>query len=275
MRGLLRHPTGMVGAVLVAVVVLTAAVSLVWTPRDPLAVDPADSWAGPSAQHWIGADALGRDLFSQLVRGAQVTVLASVGAAVIALVVGLAFAAGIAFGSPVVSGLVQRGVDLLIAFPTLVIAIILVTSFQASTLMAVLAIGLGMSVAVTRTVLPELQRALASDFVLLARAAGARAWWIGTRHVLPSISASLLVRLTQLMGVAALAEAGLSYLGFGTPPPTPSWGRTLADLQSQVMTQPEVLLFPALAIVVVVLGFNLLGDGLRDVLDPRAREVSA
>lgn len=270
MRHLLRNPIGMIGAVIVAALVAVFLVSLVWTPHDPLVVDPSGSWSPPSAEHPLGADQLGRDMLSQMLVGSQVTVLAAVGAAVLAVILGLLLAAGIAFVPPWLSALNQHVVDLMVAFPTLIIAIILVTAFSGSTLAAVVAIGIGSSTSVTRTILPELRRAMASDHVLLATAAGARPWWLLSRHVLPAVRPTLIVRTTQIMGVAVLAEAGLSYLGLGTPPPTPSWGRMLSDLQDQIYARPEVLAVPATAIVLVILGFNLLGDGLRDALDPHS-----
>ena len=271
MRRLLRHPSGLIGFVMVSLLAVAAVVSLVWTPHDPLAVDPANGWASPSLGHLFGTDALGRDLFSSILVGAQVTFAASLLATGIAGTLGLAFALVVVLVPPLLSSLLQRSIDIMIAFPTLVLAIILVTSFGASTFIASLAIGLGASVVVARTVLPEFRRSLASDYVLLGTAAGASGPQLMVRHVLPDAGSTVVVRLTQIMAVSALAEAGLSYLGFGTPAPTPSWGRTLADLQAQVMVRPEVLIVPSICIVLVVLGFNLLGDGLRDILDPRIR----
>ncbi|WP_104128864.1 ABC transporter permease [Cryobacterium sp. Y57] len=271
MIALLRNPSGLIGAVLVTVVATAALLSLVWTPSDPLAVDPTASWLAPSAAHLLGTDALGRDSFSALLVGAQVTLGSALLATTVAAILGLPLAAFIELTPSVVSSFLQRFIDIMIAFPTLILAVILVTSFGSSTWTAAIAVGLGASVVVARTVAPELRRAHASDYSLLALAAGASSGRIMLHHVIPNAGSTIIVRLTQVLAGAALAEAGLSYLGFGTPAPTPSWGRTLAEMQPQIMTRPEVLLAPALCIVIVVLGFNLLGDGLRDTLDPRTR----
>jgi len=271
MIALLRNPSGLVGAVLVAVVATAALLSLVWTPYDPLAVDPTAGWLAPSAAHLLGTDALGRDSFSALLVGAQVTLGSALLATTVAAILGLPLAAFIELTPSVVSSFLQRFIDIMIAFPTLILAVILVTSLGSSTWTAAIAVGLGASVVVARTVAPELRRARASDYSLLALAAGASSGRIMLHHVIPNAGSTIIVRLTQVLAGAALAEAGLSYLGFGTPAPTPSWGRTLAEMQPQIMTRPEVLLAPALCIMIVVLGFNLLGDGLRDTLDPRTR----
>lgn len=268
---LLRNPAGVIGAVVVSLLVLTALVSLVWTPSDPLAVHPADSWAKPSPRYPLGADSLGRDLLSQMMVGSQITLLAAVGATAVAGLTGVALAAGIAFAPRWLATLLERVVDIWVAFPTLIIALILVTAFRGSTWSAVVAIGLGSATTLTRTILPELRRAMSSDHVLLAVSSGAWSGWLLGRHILPAVTPTLIVRTTQIMGVAALAEAGLSYLGLGTPPPTPSWGRMLSAFQAEVYARPEMLAVPAVAIVVVILGFNLLGDGLRDVLDPHQK----
>lgn len=272
-RSLLRTPHGLIGLASVAFLVGSAGLSLVWTPFDPLAVDAANGWAPFSAAHPLGTDALGRDQLSALLVGARVTLTATLVGTIIAALLGIAIAFVLAVTPVRVAAVLQRFVDIAVAFPTLIVAIILVTGFGASTLVAACSIGLAASVVVARTVAPEIRSALASDFVLLAEAAGAGVSRILLRHVLPTIAPTLLVRVTQIMAAAALAEAGLSYLGFGTPPPTPSWGRSLADLQAQIMLRPEYLLAPAISIVVVVLGFNLLGDALRDGLDPHTGPV--
>lgn len=274
-RRLLSRPGGVFGLIAVALLLGSAVLSLVWTPYDPLAVDPAAGWEPFSPAHPLGTDSLGRDQVSMLLVGARVTLLATVVATGIATALGVAIAFALALTPRPLSSLLERAVDIAIAFPTLIVAIILVTGFGASTWVAAISIGLAASVVVARTVLPELRRALLSDHVLLATAAGAGTWRIVTRHALPAVGPTLIVRTTQIMAAAALAEAGLSYLGFGTPPPTPSWGRSLADLQSQIVVRPEYLIAPAVAIVIVVLGFNLLGDALRDVLDPRSRATPA
>lgn len=266
---LLKNPSGLAGIILLGFVALTFLVSLVWTPYSATAVDPSASWAAPSADHWLGGDKLGRDIFTHLLLGSQVTVITCLAAAAIALVLGLILAGIIQFAPGPISRLTERATDVLIAFPTLIVALILVTATGGSILSSILAIGIGSATTVTRTIMPELRRAASSDYVLLAKAAGAGPWWLLTRHIFPTVTPTLLVRTTQIMGVAALAEAGLSYLGLGAPLETPTWGRMLSAYQEQIYSRPEILVIPSLAIIITILGFNLLGDGLRDVLDPR------
>lgn len=267
----LRNPLGVTGLVLVGFPALAALISLVWTPYDPTAFSPLDRWLPPSRDHLLGTDAGGRDLFSILLAGAQTTMLASLIATAVAVAVGLPLALLTALAPRRAGAVLERAVDIAIAFPTLVLAIILVTSFGASVWTSSLAIGLGSSVVVARTLTSELRGLLVAPFITLATAGGVGTAGILARHMLPNIAPTLLVRTTQLLGVSALAEAGLSYLGFGTPPPTPSWGRTLADLQPQVLSRPEVLIAPSVAIIILVLGFALLGDALRDALEPEQR----
>lgn len=267
----LRNPLGIIGLVLIGIPLISALVSLVWLPHDPTVFSAVDRWLPPSPEHVLGTDAGGRDLFSILLAGAQTTLFASSVATAIAVAIGLPLAMLTVLAPKRTSAMMERGVDIAIAFPTLVLAIILVTSYGASIWTSSLAIGLGSSVVIARTLTPELRGLLAAPYIMLATAGGVSTLSIMTRHVLPNIAPTLLIRTTQLLGVSALAEAGLSYLGFGTPPPTPSWGRTLADLQSQVLVRPEVLIAPSLAIVALVLGFALLGDALRDALEPQQR----
>ncbi|MBO1030940.1 ABC transporter permease [Tessaracoccus sp. SD287] len=270
LRKLLRQPIGVAALVMVGLVVLTVLVSLVWTPHDPLAIDVSNRWAPWSATHPLGTDALGRDTASRIMLGSQVTVTTAVLAVALATALGVPLGALLVFLPPGLSSALQRLVDLMVAFPTLVLAVIIATFAEGSMWGVVLAIGLGSVSTIIRTILPELRRSRSTDHVMLARTSGAGPLWLTWKHILPEVTATLLVRTTQLLGVAALAEAGLSYLGLGTPPPSPSWGRMLAEHQQQIYTRPEVLAAPALVIVWTTLGFNLLGDALRDALDTRS-----
>lgn len=265
---LVKNPSGAVGLALLGIVAVFFLVSLVWTPYGVSEMTGA-SWEGPSSSHLLGTDKLGRDILTHLLVGSQVTVLTCVAASLIALLLGLILAGIIEFAPRIIALVTERMTDVLVAFPTLIIALILVTATGGSIWSSILAIGIGSATTVTRTILPELRRAASSDYVLLAKAAGAGPWWLLTRHIFPSVTPTLLVRTTQIMGIAALAEAGLSYLGLGAPLPTPTWGRMLSSYQEVIYTHPAILAIPSLAIVITILGFNLLGDGLRDVLDPR------
>ncbi|WP_238428387.1 ABC transporter permease [Frankia nepalensis] len=270
-RAVLRTRSGRLGAALSSLIVVAALVSLVWTPYDPTKVSTEDSWAPMSGRHWLGADRLGRDLFSQLLAGAQVTLFVAVGATALAAVVGLALALLATVTSRPVGEGVAHLLDVLIAFPPLLIALVLAAVYPGRAWTILVALGLGLGVQVARVTRGEIRRVLASDYVLAARAAGAGTWRIIRRHLLPNITPTLYIQLSLMAGIVVLTEAALSYLGLGTPSPRPSWGRSLHELQPYLTLRPLVLLWPGLAVVLTVLGFNLLGDGLREAADPRLR----
>lgn len=271
MRRLLRDPAGAIGATLVAVLLVCALVALVWTPFDPTLVAPRAAWLPPGTDgHLLGTDGSGRDLFSQLLSGARVTALVAVTATLVAGVVGVGLA--ILAAVPRWAGMwVAGGIDVLIALPTLLLAMVLAAVYGGSVWTAVAAIGIGTGVNVARVARAEMASVLGTDYVLAAQASGAGTGRIIRRHLLPNIAPVLIVQLSLTLALAVLAEAALSYLGFGTPPPTPSWGRMLQDLQQYVTVHPLVVIWPGLAITLTVLGFSLLGDALRGVTDPRLR----
>ena len=267
-----RGPLGpnlVIGGVLVGLVVAAALLSFLWTPYDPTRVQAVDRLQGPSGAHWLGTDKFGRDVFSQLVVGARTTLFVGVVAVGIAAVVGtpLGIVAGMARGW--VSEVVLRLNDLLLAFPALLLAIMFGAVFGASTLTAMVAIGIATVPAYARLARAATLQVMSTEYVLAARVSGRGPVAVGVRHVLPNITGLLLVQSSVLFGIAVLAEAALSFLGFGTRPPTPSWGRLLQEAQELLYVAPRLSLLPGLAIALAVLGFNLLGDGLRDRFDPR------
>lgn len=270
--------TGRFGVIVVVVVVATAIVSLFWTPFDPGATDVANRWALPSWPHVLGTDATGRDLLSLIMAGSRTTVVVAVGAGIIATVIGVALAALGALTARWVRESVAVFVDILIAFPVLIIAMMIAAVFGGSLWVVIWSVGIGFGVNIARVTRPELRRVLQSDFVLAGRASGltpAQNLW---RHLLPNVAPVFIVQLSWAMAVAVLAEAGLSYLGFGAPVTSPSWGVLLADLQQYLTVHPLSVLWPGLAIAFTVLGLNLLGDGLRESTDPtlsRRRSPSA
>jgi peptide/nickel transport system permease protein len=274
-RRLLRDPGGAIGAVLIAVLLVCALVALVWTPFDPTLVDPYATWLPPgTGGHLLGTDGSGRDLFSQLLSGARVTALVAVTATVVAGVVGIGLA--VLAAVPRRAGTwVAHGIDVLIALPTLLLAIVLAAVYGGSVWTAVVAIGIGTGVNVARVARAEMAAVLGTDYVLAAQASGAGTLRIVRRHLLPNVAPVLIVQLSLTLALAVLAEAALSYLGFGTPPPTPSWGRMLQDLQQYITVHPLVVIWPGLAIMLTVLGFSLFGDALRGVTDPRLRLAGA
>ncbi|TLP77446.1 ABC transporter permease [Nesterenkonia sphaerica] len=262
-------PLVVAGGTLVAGVVLMALVSLVWTPQDPTATDAVNRLAAPSAQHWLGTDGLGRDIASMVLAGSRVPLLVGLGTVAVGFTIGLPIGIVAAMTDRGAGMWLMRGNDILQAFPALLLAIVLAAVFGPSTLTAVIALGLGLAPGVARVVRSGTLQVLSREYSLAARAAGRGPVYLAVRHVLPNIRGILIVQASVGFAIAILAEAALSFLGLGTPPPTASWGRMLQDGQSVLQIAPLTVLWPGAAVAVAVLGFNLLGDGLRDRFDPR------
>lgn len=259
------------GALLVALVVAAAALSLLWTPHDPTM--PAGArLQSPSAEFLLGTDAFGRDVLSRLLAGAQSTVYVGIIAVGLAVLVGVPLGVWAAQLPPRASEVLLRATDVAQAFPALLLAILLAGLFGGSTETAMVAIGVASIPQFLRVARAGSLQVLASDFVLAARACGIGRLAIARTHVLPNIAPIVGVQATVSFALAILAEAALSYLGLGTRPPTPTWGYMLQQAQSVWFAHPEQAVIPGVAIAVAVLGFNLLGDGLREHLDPRLRE---
>jgi peptide/nickel transport system permease protein len=260
--------SGRFGLIVVLAIALIALVSMFWTPFDPLRVDIDNRWAGPGGANLLGTDGSGRDILSVLMAGARTTIWVAAGAGLIATLTGLALAALGALTPRAVRESVAVAVDILIAFPVLLLAMMLSAVWGGSLLIVVVSVGLGFGVNIARVTRPELRRVLHSDFVLAGRASGLTPFQNLWRHLLPNVAPVFIVQLSWGMAVAVLAEAGLSYLGFGATVTEPSWGLLLAELQQFITVYPGSVLWPGLAITLTVLGFNLLGDGLRDATDP-------
>lgn len=261
------------GGALVGVVVLMALVSVVWTPQDPTATNAVNRLQGPSAEHWLGTDGLGRDIASMVLSGSRVPLVVGLGTVVVGFIVGVPFGITAAMTDRGAGLWMMRWNDIAQAFPALLLAIILAAVFGPSTTTAMIALGIGLAPGVARVVRSGTLQVLSREFALAARAAGRGPFYLAIRHVLPNIRGILIVQATVGFAIAVLAEAALSFLGLGTPPPTASWGRMLQDGQTVLNVAPLTVLWPGLAVAITVLGFNLLGDGLRDRFDPRM-EVS-
>ncbi len=265
-------PSLAVGGVLIGLVVVTSLVSFVWTPYDPTHVDPAARLLGPGGQHWLGTDKFGRDIVSRLMVGARTTLFVGIVAVGIAAVLGTPLGIFASMAPRWLGELVMRANDLLLAFPALLLAIMFGAVYGASTLTAMVAIGIATVPSFARLARSGTLQVLSTEYVLAARAAGRRRPGIALRHVLPNIAGLVIVQASVSFAIAVLAEAALSFLGFGTRPPTPSWGRMLQEAQELLPVAPRLAVFPGLAIALAVLGFNLLGDGLRDRFDPRLED---
>jgi peptide/nickel transport system permease protein len=265
-----RSVTLLAGCSLTALIALIALVSLVWLPFD---TDDTSGGrlAGPGDGHLLGTDKLGRDLLTQLMTGARIAVQAGLGSVAIAALVGVTLGVLAAFAQGWLDDTLAAFLDILIAFPTLLLAMLVVAARSATLGSAILAIGLAQSAVVARLVRILVKRVLARDYVTAARTSGTS--WPRTvaGHVLPNIWPTLVVNLALQFGLAVLAEAGLSYLGLGAPPPNASWGRMLQEAQATFTTAPAGALAPGILLVVLVVGVNLIADGLRDTLDPAMR----
>ena len=257
------------GAAIAAAVLLAASISLVWTPHSATALNLRARLAPPSSTHWLGCDQFGRDVLSMLMVGAQTSIAVGV------VAVGLGLAGGLAVGLLAsarrgwVEEAMMRVTDFTYAFPVLLVAILITAGWGPGAVNAILAIGVYNMAVFARVSRGAANAIWAREFVLAARAAGKGAFRITLEHVLPNIASVLVVQATVLFAIAILAEAALSYLGLGAQPPQPSWGRMLSEAQTFMFLAPRLAIFPGLAIALVVLGLNLLGDGLRDLLDPR------
>jgi len=262
-------PTMLIGGILVALVMLAALVSFIWTPYNPVQAFPADRLQGTSAAHLMGTDRYGRDVFSGVLYGARITLLVGLVAVGIALLIGtpLGILAGMRGG--VTEEVTMRGADILLAFPALLVAIMFGAVFGASTLTAMLAIGIGSIPGFARVARSGTLQVMSTEYIMAAKAASQSSWRIARRHVLPNIIGMVVVQCSVSFAIAVLAEAALSFLGLGTPPPVPSWGRMLQESQQFLGTYPMLAVWPGIAIATAVLGFTLLGDGLRDRFDPK------
>lgn len=263
-----------IGAALSAVFVLAALVSFVWTPYDVLGLDIPNKLKEPSAAYWLGTDHFGRDIFSMIMVGARTSIAVAVVAVGIGMLLGvpLGLAAAARTGT-ILDEVIMRGNDLVFAFPSLLIAIMITAVFGASALNAIIAIGIFNIPVFARLVRGAALSLWTRDYVLAARVSGKGVARISFEHILPNVTNLLIVQGTIQFSLGILAEAGLSYVGLGAQPPTPSWGRMLAESQTMFSFKPHLAVFPGLAILLTVLGLNLMGDGLRDWLDPRLRRA--
>jgi peptide/nickel transport system permease protein len=264
-------PGAVAGGIVVAAIVVLALGAPLFAPSDPLAQNVASGAQGPSTAHWFGSDKLGRDLFARILHGARISIRIGF------MAVGLAISAGTLIG--LVAGyagrrlesLLMGAMDVMLAFPSIILAIAITTILGPSITNLMLAVGIVYVPQYARLARSAVLSVKETEYVEAARALGAATPAILVRHVLPNILAPLLVQATLGIATAELEAAGLSYLGLGARPPAPEWGAMLNDARDYWLSAPWALIFPGLSITLLVLGFNLLGDGLRDALDPKQR----
>src|SRR3954471_4020492 len=264
-----------VGAAIVLIVVIAAVLGPTIAPFDPASQEMALRLEGPTGMHWFGLDELGRDIFARILSGARISLMVGV------VVVGVSASIGITLGAIAgyfggrVDETISRVIDILLAFPGLLLAIALVAVLGPSLTNVVLALTLIGWVGYARLVRGQVLRARELEFVQAARALGATTPRILRQHIIPTTLPAVTVQATLGMGGAILAEAALSFLGLGVQPPTPSWGTMLNGGRTHLLDAPHLTIFPGLAIAFLVLGFNFLGDALRDALDPVTRRGAA
>jgi peptide/nickel transport system permease protein len=252
-----------VGAAVTVAFIAAALVAMVWTPYDPTAISIVGKLEPPGSHHWFGTDQLGRDTFSLLMAGARNTL----GVALLSVVIGLG--AGVPLGlvaaarGGATDEIVMRGADLIFAFPALLLAILITAALGPGAVNAIIAIGVFNIPVFARVVRASALTLWTRDYALAARVAGKSRARISIEHILPNLAGVLIVQATIQFSLGVIAEAGLSYVGLGAQPPTPSWGRMLNEAQSLTALDPLLALFPGFAVVLLVIGLNLLGDGLR------------
>jgi peptide/nickel transport system permease protein len=258
-----------VGALIVLITALAAIAGPTVTPYDPAAQTLAHRLEGPSTAHPLGLDELGRDILARLLAGARISLLVGIAVVSISSVVGMALGSAAGYFGGAIDDAISRGIDVLMAFPGILLAIALVAVLGPSLTNVVLALCVIGWVGYARLVRGQALRTRELEYVQAARALGAGAPRIVLRHVLPSAIPAVIVQATLGMAAAIIAEASLSFLGLGVQPPTPSWGTMLDAGRAHLFDAPHLTIFPGLAIAILVLGFNFLGDGLRDRIDPK------
>ncbi len=267
-----RYPLGAVGAILVLLFVLTALFANVIAPHDPLSTNSRASLATPGGTYWLGADFMGRDMFSRIVYGARISLAVAVGATLLGGTLGVVIGLMSGFIGGWLDLATQRLMDVMQSLPLLVMALVMAASLGPSLENTIIAIAIPLVPSVARVVRSSTLSLREQPFVEAARAIGMGEIRIAVRHVLPNTLAPLIVLGTAQLGSAILTEASLSFLGLGIPEPYPSWGRMLSESAAEyVRTAPWLVIFPGVAISLTVFGTNLLGDALRDILDPRQR----
>ncbi len=269
MHRALRHRSFMIGLFLTGTMIVFALVSLFWTPHSPTEIIIAERLKLPSSSHWFGTDQFGRDILSMIMAGAQTSIVVGLIAVSLGAAVGVSLGLWAAARRGWTEDVIMRLSDLNLAFPVILIAILLTAGWGPGITNAILALGIYNISVFARQVRGAGIAMWEREFILAARAAGKGNLAITMEHILPNIVSIIVVQATISFAIAILAEAALSYLGVGSQPPDPSWGRMLSESQNYIFLTPIIAVWPGLAIVLSVLGLNLIGDGLRDLVDPR------
>lgn len=271
LRRLLRNRSAVVGGLIVHFFLLAALFGPMVLPHDPFRINPANRLQGPSAEHWMGTDEVGRDVTSRVVLGGRYSMLVGLASTLFGAVVGLLLGIVAGYVGGITSQVIMRGVDVLVAFPGILLAIAIVAALGPGLQNLVVALGLATVPMFARLAFGLTLGTIENDYVTAARSLGNRSVAIMWRHILPNITPTLIIQFTLRVATVILLAASLGYLGLGVRPPSPEWGALLANSRDYMRTAFHLSVFPGLAIAVLVLGLNLMGDGLRDVLDPKLR----
>ena len=271
LRGLTKNPGAVIGLVILTVLILGAILAPLIVSYDPIEIDPRDRLQPPSSSHWLGTDPFGRDLYTRMLYGARVSLPVGIIAVVISASIGTTLGLISGYYGRFVDGFIMRLIDIMLAFPGILLALVVVAILGPNLRNVMIAVGIGGIPRYTRLVRGSVLASRELVYVEAARVVGVPDRTVLFRHILPNVIGPAIVLSTISVGSAILAAAGLSFLGLGAQPPTPEWGSMLADGRQFLRTDPWVTSVPGVAIVLTVLSVNLIGDGLRDVLDPRLR----
>ncbi|MCR4264574.1 ABC transporter permease [Nitratireductor sp. ZSWI3] len=276
LRAIFTHPSGRIGGTIVGLYLVVAILgALGFTPHDPLMQFRIDRLQAPDAVHWMGTDLFGRDVASRLMVGISQSFVVAFASVALAASAGVVLGLAAAWSGKGWDGLIMRIMDVLLAFPAILLALLIIAVVGPGTWTSVMAIAIVYTPIFTRVVRGPALSLKTRDFVDAARTFGSSRYYILTRHLMLNLVAPLTVQVTLALAWALLTEAGLSFLGLGTQPPASSLGLMLSDSRNLMEMAPWLLVFPGLAIMIGILGFNLLGDALRDILDPKTRRVAA
>ena len=265
----LRNRSFAIGFTITSIVTLMALLSFVWTPYDVTELNIANKLQWPNAHNWFGTDHFGRDIFSMIMVGATNSIVVSIVAVSIGMLIGVPLGATAASSKSWLSDFIMRSNDFIFAFPSLLLAILFTAIFGASAINAMIAIGIFNIPIFARLAYGGALTLWQREFILSAQTSGKSKTHITIEHIMPNLFNMLIVQGTIQFSLGILIEAGLSYMGLGTQPPQPSWGKMLSEAQTMMAFAPYLAIFPGVAIITTVLGLNLLGDGLRDILDPK------
>jgi peptide/nickel transport system permease protein len=273
MRVFFGRKVAVVGLVLIVLLILTAIFAPWLAPYPPNDIDMAHTLAKPSSAHWLGTDNLGRDVLSRIIYGARTSIIIAVGATAVSVILGEILGLIAAYFGGIVFQIIMRFIDALMAVPMLLIALIMATLLGGGVKNVILALGVGMLSVHARMMCAQALSVKQNDYILAAKAMGMRDLRMMIQEIVPNAFPALVVVATVGLGAVILAEAGLSFLGVGVMPPYPAWGKMISDGYKYILSNPALALSPGVAIMLVVFGFNMMGDGLRDALDPRLRGV--